>query len=321
MPRLPHARALPGDRLAKRLLPVALALTACLGPMAGARAEGVVQRVARTGQVVTAGQTDSPPLVIVTPDGKAQGYAVEIARLVQAELQQVIGKPVSLRLQGVLTTADQVSLVGSGKADFSCGVPFSWERDAGSKVDFTLPIGLSGLRLLAPAGRFDGSPAALAGRRIGVVTGSLGPSQLQGMQPKAVAVPFPNSPAAVAALQAGQVDGVIGDSLLLRLLASRLNATNLVLTPEQSYQHYAISCVVPQNDSAFRDVVNLAIARLLQGYLDGAAEAVALVHRWVGPGTAVGASPETIRIYFENVMATVEPIRTQATTQAPSKVN
>jgi polar amino acid transport system substrate-binding protein len=321
MPRLPLARALPCNRLARRLLPAALALTSCLGPMAGARAEGVVQHVVRTGQVVMAGQTDSPPLVTLTPDGKAQGYAVEIARLVQAELQKVIGKPVRLRLQGVLTTADQVSLVGSGKADFSCGVPFSWERDAGSKVDFTLPIGLSGLRLLAPAGRFDGSPAALAGRRIGVVAGSLAQNQLQGMQPKAVAVSFPNSPAAVSALVAGTVDGVIGDSLLLRLLAKQQNATNLVLTPDESYQHYAISCVVPENDSAFRDVVNLAIARLLQGYLDGVAETVALVHRWVGPGSSVDASPETIRIYFENVMNTVEPIRTPAAPQAPSKGN
>lgn len=309
MPRHSLPRVLPGDLLTKRLLPAALALASCLGPLAAARAEGVVQRVVRSGQVVMAGQTDSPPLVVLTPDGKAEGYAVDIGRLVQAELQQVIGKPVGLRLQGVLTVADQVNLVGSGKADFACGVPFSWEKDAGANVDFTLPIGLSGLRLLAPAGRFDGTPAALAGRRIGVVAGSLGQSQLAGMQPKAVAVPFANSPAAVAALMAGQVDGVIGDSLLLRLLAKRMNATNLVLTPEQSYQHYAISCVVPQNDSAFRDVVNLAIARLLQAYLDGAAEAVALVNRWVGPDTAVGASPETIRVYFENVMTTVEPIR------------
>jgi len=58
------------------------------------------------------------------------------------------------------------------------------------QVDFSLPIGLSGLRLLAPAGRFDGSPAALAGRKIAVVRQSLGETELRGMQPKATAVPF-----------------------------------------------------------------------------------------------------------------------------------
>ena len=185
-------------------------------------------------------------------------------------------------------------------------------------MDFTLPIGLSGLRLLAPSGRFDGSPAGLSGRRIGVVAGSLGQSQLQGMQPKAVAVTFPNSAAAVAALAAGQVEGVIGDSLLLRGLVRQQNATNLVLTPEQSYQHYAVSCAVPQDDSAFRDLVNLSIAGLMQSYLDGVAEAVALVHRWVGPDSSVGVPAETIRIYFENVMLGVESIRPLAPEPTPA---
>jgi len=195
-------------------------------------------------------------------------------------------------------------------------VPFRWDQDA--SIDFTLPIGLSGLRLLAPSGRFDGSPAGLRGRRIGVVAGSLGQSQLQGMQPQAVAVSFPSSAAAVTALTAGTVEGVIGDSLLLRSLARSQNATNLLLTPEQSYQHYAVSCVVPENDSAFRDVVNLSIAGLMQSYLDGVSEAVALVHRWVGPDSSVAVPAETIRVYFENVMLGVEPIRQLPADQAPA---
>ncbi|QPN62367.1 extracellular substrate binding-like orphan protein GrrP [Synechococcus sp. CBW1004] len=312
MPRHPFSKLLPA-----RILPAALLLATALAPVGSARAEGVVQRVVRSGQLVLAGPSDAPPLLSTNANGDAQGYAAEIARLVQAELTQIIGKPVQLRFEAVATTADQINRVAGGKADLACGVPFSWAQDA-SSVDFTLPIGLSGLRLLAPSGRFDGSPAGLSGRRIGVAAGSLGQSQLLGMQPKAVAVPFPSAAAAVNALIAGQVDGVIGDSLLLRSLARKRNATNLVLTPEQSYQHYAVSCVVPENDSAFRDVVNLAIARLMQAYLDGAAEAVALVHRSVGPDSSVAIPPETIRIYFENVMFGVEPIRPLPPGQAPS---
>jgi len=303
MPRLPLPRL-----LAARILPVALLLASGgLAPLAAARAEGVVQRAARTGQLVLAGVADAPPLVSTTASGDAQGYAVEVARLVQARLEQEIGKPVRLRFQPVANAADQVSLVAGGKADLACGLPFRWDQE--TSVDFSLPIGLSGLRLLAPSGRFDGSPAGLRGRRIGVVAGSLGQSQLQGMEPRAVAVSFPTTSAAVAALIAGKVEGVIGDSLLLRGLARAQNGTNLVLTPEQSYQSYAISCVLPQDDSAFRDVVNLSIAGLMQTYLDGVAEAVALVHRWVGPDSAAAIAPEAIRVYFENVMLGVEPIR------------
>lgn len=290
-----------------RLLPAALLLTTALAPMGAARAEGVVQRVVRTGQLVLAGPADAPPLVSTDANGDAQGYAVEVARIVQAQLERATGKPVKLRFAPVASSSDVAGTVASGKADLACGMPFRWDQDA--SVDFTLPIGLSGLRLLAPSGRFDGSPAGLAGRRIGVVGGSLGQSQLQGMQPKAVAVPFPTTSAAVTALVAGKLDGVIGDSLLLRSLARSQKATNLVLTPEQSYQSYAVSCVVPQDDSAFRDVVNLSIAGLMQAYLDGVTEAVALVHRWVGPDSAVGVPADTIRAYFESVMFVIEPIR------------
>lgn len=311
MPRPSLSRLLPAG-----LLPAALLLATSLAPASAARAEGVVQRVVRTGQLVLAGPADAPPLVSTDANGDAQGYAVAVARIVQARLEQVTGKPVKLRFEAVASNADLAGSVASGKADLACGVPFRWDQDA--SVDFTLPIGLSGLRLLAPSGRFDGSPAGLRGRRIGVVAGSLGQTQLQGMQPQAVSVPFATSAAAVSALVAGKVDGVIGDSLLLRSLARSQNAGNLVLTPEESYQHYAVSCVVPQNDSAFRDVVNLSIAGLMQSYLDGVAEAVALVHRWVGPDSNVAVPAETIRIYFENVMLGVEPIRPLRPGQAPA---
>jgi polar amino acid transport system substrate-binding protein len=311
MPRLPLPRLLPA-----RILPAALLLATALAPMGAARAEGVVQQVVRTGQLVLAGPPDAPPLVSLDAQGEAQGYAVAVARLVQARLEQVTGKPVTLRFEPVNNSTDLAKAVASGKASLACGVPYRWDQDA--SVDFTLPIGLSGLRLLAPSGRFDGSPTGLSGRRIGVVTGSLGQSQLQGMQPKAIAVPFASSAAAVSALVAGQVEGVIGDSLLLRSLARSQNATNLVLTPEQSYQHYAVSCVVPQDDSAFRDVVNLSIAGLMQAYLEGVAEAVALVHRWVGPDSNVAIPADTIRAYFESVMFIVEPIRPLAPNQVPA---
>jgi polar amino acid transport system substrate-binding protein len=311
MPRHRLSRLLPA-----RVLPAALLLATGFAPLAPARAEGVVQKVARTGQLVLAGVADAPPLISTNASGAAEGYAVEVARLVQSRLGQATGKPVQLGFVQVANTADLAATVASGKADLACGVPFRWDQDA--SVDFTLPIGLSGLRLLAPTGRLDGSPQGLSGRRIGVVAGSLGESQLQGMQPKAVSVPFPTTADAVTALLGGRVDGVIGDSLLLRNLARNRNATNLALTPEESYQKYAVSCVVRQDDSAFRDVVNLSIAGLMQSYLDGVSEAVVLVHRWVGPDSSVAIPAETIRIYFENVMLGVESIRPLAPEPTPA---
>lgn len=274
---------------------------------AAAQAEGVVQRAARTGQLVLSGFADVPPLMVVGPQGQPSGYGILVADRVAAELSRAVGKPVTVRFAPV---GDPASLVGSitkGQADLACGFPFSWELDM--QVDFSLPIGLSGLRLLAPAGRFDGSPAALAGRKIGVVRQSLGETELKGMQPKATAVPFNNLQAAVAALKAGSVDGVVGDTLVLAGLVRQQGLQGLALTPDFPFEAYAVSCVLAENDSAFRNLVNLAIARLLTGYLDGQPDTVAAVNRWLGPASAVGLPEATIRTSFEAVLLGVETIR------------
>lgn len=274
---------------------------------AAALAEGAVQRVARTGQLVLSGFADLPPLTVAGPQGQPSGYGILVADRIAAELSRAVGKPVTVRFAPVGDPAGLVASITKGQADLACGFPFSWELDM--QVDFSLPIGMSGLRLLAPTGRFDGSPAALAGRKIGVVRQSLGETELKGMQPKATAVPFSNLQGAVAALKAGNVDGVVGDTTVLAGLVRQQGLQGLALTPDFPYEAYAVSCVLAENDSAFRNLVNLAIARLLTGYLDGQPDTVAAVNRWLGPGSAVGLPEVTIRTSFEAVLLGVETIR------------
>ncbi len=290
-----------------RLLPATLSLLAALAPMAQARAESVVDRVARTGELVLVGIPGDAPLLSLNAKGEPQGYAVTVAEQIRAELSVAVGRPVKLRFEAVQDPLALGQSMLTGKADLACGIPFTWERDA--QLDYSLPIALSGLRLLAPTGRFDGSPAGLSGHRIGVLADSLAATELQGMQPAAIAVPFPSLAAALAALSAGKVEGVIGDSLLLISQARAKGVTGLTLTPEEPYERYSVACLVPENDSAFRNLVNLAIARLLQGYLDGQPQSVAAIDRWVGPGSTVNLPPDRIRTYFQTVLLGVEAIR------------
>jgi len=316
-----HAVVAPGSKRPQplrfgltRLVPAGLSLLAALAPMAQARAESVVDRVARSGELVLVGAPDTPPLLSLDGQGKPQGYGVEVANRIAAELAVAVGRPVSLRFVPLTDPGSLGPRLAEGKADLACGVPFSWDREM--SLDYTLPIGLSGLRLLAPKGRFDGAPAGLARHRIAVVKDSLAESQLRGMQPAAVVVPEPNLAAALAALRSGQVEGVIGDTLLL---AHQGGGRGLVLTPKQAYDRYAVACVLPENDSAFRNLANLAIARLLQGYLDGQPAAVAAIDRWVGPASALKLSQQQIRAYFETVLLGVEAIRPLPVAPASAK--
>ena len=292
----------------RRQLGLALAALGLLAASpAAALAEGAVQRAARTGELVLTGFADVPPLVFADGQGKSVGYGLLVADRIAAELSTAVGRPVKVRFAPVADPASLVTSLTAGKAALACGLPFSWELD--THVDFSLPIGLSGLRLLAPVGRFDGTPAALASRRIGVVRQSLGETELRGMEPRAIPVPFNNLQEAVAALKAGTVEGVMGDTFVLAGLVRQQALTGLTLTPDFPFEAYAVSCVMAQNDSAFRDLVNLTIARLLQGYLDGQPDTVAAVNRWLGPGSAVGLPENVIRASFEAVLLGVESIR------------
>ena len=300
-----------------RLLPAGFSLLAALAPMAQARAESVVDRVARSGELVLVGAPDTPPLLSLDGQGKPQGYGVEVARRIAAELAVAVGRPVTLRFEPLTDPGALGQRLAEGKADLACGVPFSWDREM--TVDYTLPIGLSGLRLLAPAGRFDGSPAGLARHRIAVVKDSLAESELRGMQPAAVVVAVPNLAAALEALRSGQAEGVIGDSLLLAQRTRSAGARALALTPKLPYERYAVACVLPENDSSFRNLANLAIARLLQGYLDGQPAALAAIDPYVGPASALKLSQQQIRAYFETVLLGVEAIRPLPAAPASAK--
>lgn len=282
-----------------------LALVPAAAP--AAQAEGVLDRVARTGRLQLLGPADQPPLLSLDGQGQPQGYAVVVADRVAALLSQALGRPVQLSFQRVGDPAQLAERLGAGQADLACGVMFTWARE--NTLDFTLPIGVSGLRLLAPAGRFTGAPEALAGRRIGVVAGSLADSELRGMQPAAKPLAFADLPAALNALSAGQVEGVIGDSAMLAGLVRQRGLSGLALTPDEPYERYAVACAVPENDSAYRDLVNRAIAQLLQGYVDGDPQTVAAVDRWLGPGSALNIPQERIRGVFDGLLMGVEALR------------
>jgi len=288
------------------MAPLAL-LSLGLSSAPAVHAEGVLDRVARSGRLQLVGPADQPPLLSLDAQGRPQGYGVLVADRVAALLSQALGRPVQLSFQGVSDPAQLAERLGAGQADLACGVMFTWARE--NTLDFTLPIAVSGLRLLAPAGRFTGAPEALAGRRIGVQAGSLAETELRGMQPAARVVAYADLPAAFSALSSGAVEGVIGDSALLAGLVRQRGLNGLVLTPATPYERYAVACAVPENDSAYRDLVNRAIAQLLQAYLDGEPQAVAAVDRWLGPGSALNLPPERIRGVFDGLLMGVEALR------------
>jgi len=240
-----------------------LALVAALASPLAARAESVLEQAARTGEITMAGPTDMVPFAYRDASKSLVGYSLDVARLIEAEVSTYLNRPVKI----VSTAnADPLAVLGDvsrGDVDLASGVQFTWEREM--YVDFSMPFALSGIRVLTRQGGLDGSAASMAGKRIGVVKDSLGSATIAAVQPTAVRVPFAGIEPAVRALLAGQVDGVGGDSLLLAGAIQSLGGKGYGLVPAEPFSRFAVGCILPEDNSTFRNLVNLAIARLVQG--------------------------------------------------------
>ena len=307
----------PGRR---RWLLAALGLAGLLLSGPAARAETVMERAARTGVITLGTRTNLIPYAYVDDKQELVGVAVDVAGRIAREVSRYLRKPVRLEFRPVESTDALYQLVSRGEVDLACGIPFTWQQEM--VVDYSVPFSLSGIRLLTKGG-VQASPQALAGKRIGVIPGSLGEATIRALQPAAVRLPQKDLETGVAGVIQGKLDGMAGDSILLagalQPYSKRFKDTRVYeLVPREAYGRYAVGCIVPENNSSFRNLANLAVVGLLQGYLDDDPASVAAVNRWFGPKGIVQLPSDMVRAYFEAVLLTHERLAPGDAPAAPA---
>jgi polar amino acid transport system substrate-binding protein len=275
----------------------ATALGLAFATMQPALAESVLDRVSRTGRLNAVVMDGDLPYSVKQGNGYA-GLGLEFAQEIQSELSDYAGKPVQLVPQPVGSVEQGIAGIASGSVDLACGVSFSWGRSM--FVDYSLPIALSGTRLITPSGN-DGTPAALAGQTIGVVTNSVAATTMGKAVPTAQLKSYDSPAAALAALKSGQIQILAGDSLWLLANQASVDPKGQI-TPVVPYNRAGVGCIVPENNSGLLNLSNLAIARLMQAYINDDPKAQQRINRWVGPGSSVNLSQDVIKAYFTNVL-------------------
>ena len=270
-----------------------------LGVLQPAHAETVLERISRTGRVNTIVLNGNLPYSTQQGNGYV-GLGLEFAKEIQKELSDYAGKPVELVAQPVNSLDQGIAAIASGAVDLSCGAGFSWGR--AMFVDYSLPFSLSGTRLITPVGN-DGTPSALVGKTIGAVKHSLAAHAMEKSISGAELALFDNPAAALAALKSGEIQFLAGDSLWLLANRSAVDPTGNV-TPTVPYNRSAVGCVVPENNSGLLNLSNLAIAKLMQAYINDDPSALQRINQWVGPGSSVNLSQDLIKAYFTNVLLT-----------------
>lgn len=270
MPRLTH------------LLLAALCLAPSLtfAQAAAAPPDSRLKKVQDTHAIAVAYRTDALPFSFEGTDRKPDGYTVDLCKAVIANIERQLATG-PLQVQWVpVTVQTRFTAIASGQADMECGastVTLARKKEVG----FSSLIFLDGTGLLVMKATPGYSLMALAGRKIGVISGTSNEralaDALKVMSVSATVVPLKTREEGLQALESGSIDAFASDRLLLLgLLAKASDPANMALLADAlSYEPYAIA--LPRGDWALQQAVDAALAQVF-----GSPALPEIYGRWFG---------------------------------------
>ena len=250
------------------------------------RAESVLERIERTGVFNPGTRTDAMPFGYRNKNGELTGFAVDLLAEIHRRLEQRFGRPLKFQLHGV-SSANRLVSVRDHVIDIECGnTSPTWERE--TQVDFSLPVYWSGTRVMTLQKSSD-QIQDLIGKRIGVVAETTTAAILAEHVPEAIQVEVPDLKTGFEQFSRGELDGLANDSIVLRALVegSPLKSKVVLLPRSGNFTYEPAACVLPQNDSAWRDFVNHSLAEMLAGIDEYRGEYMDIYERWFGPRGAI----------------------------------
>lgn len=270
-----------------------LALAILLAGVAPAWAETTLEKIARTGTFVVGTRTGSPPFGFIDKNNNWGGFSVDLAKLVQANLEKKLGKPVKFELKES-TPATRIPLLTSGAVDLIAGT-MTITRARRESLDFSITFFVTGAQFLVKKGSPIKGVRDIAGKRIGAQQGSTNEKFLREKHPQAQLVVFPDQPAAFTALAQGKIDAYTNDGVQLAgLKAKAPNPGDWDVVGEfYTYEPYGLA--MRKNDTDFRNVVDFTLMEAIES-----GEYQKLYDKWFGPrGEVPYPLSESAQVFFQ----------------------
>ncbi|MGH7262836.1 MAG: amino acid ABC transporter substrate-binding protein [Candidatus Rokuibacteriota bacterium] len=245
----------------KRCVTVSLAGVLLLGAAVPVLAETVLEKISRT-RVLTAGTRGSSiPFAFINEKNEWIGFSIDLLEAIRARLEKKLGKPIKLEKKEVIP-ATRILLVANRTIDVECGST-TYTRGRDETVDFSINFFFTGTQLLVKKGSGIKSLADVAGKRVGVAHGTTGEKAVRASQPKADVVTLQDHPAAFLALEQGRIVAYANDGILLAGLAAKAKNPKDYEVVGDFFGKDPYSCMVPENDSKWRDFVNHTFMELI----------------------------------------------------------
>jgi ABC-type amino acid transport substrate-binding protein len=244
--------------------PVAIVPPA-LEPTPVLRNESVLAEIERTGVLKVAFPKDLPPFGFINEENEWDGYCGAIALALGQYLSTRldVARPVQV-VELTSTLQTRFDLARDGTVHLECG-PNTIRADIPG-ITFSEPLYATGARFLIPnqSAETIRPSLPLAGLRLGVLQDSTAASFVRETYPQADIVTFSGNQdqaQAVRAVAAGDIDAFVGDSILSMAEAERqnLSPTDFVLVPEMPLTCEYYGFILPNDDPAWRTLVNAFI--------------------------------------------------------------
>lgn len=269
-------------------------------------AHTVLEKVAKTGVLTVGTSKDAFPFAYRDKQGQLTGYSVDMVKLVEQQLEQELKRPIALKLVAV-APEERIPALLTSKVDLVCDASsFTWERE--QDVDFSVSYGLTGTRLLVKRGSSLWGPESLVGKRIGALPKTTNELSIRQAQPKAQIVMVRDRNEGYKALEAGKIDAFASDGVLLEgWLQTAANANKFDIVG-YSYSEEGIACMLPENNSTFRDTVNYSLIHFMQGFLAGKQPYVTIFDRWFGSSGVAPLTKDLRDLVTENMRLTLDSL-------------
>ncbi|MFN8487300.1 MAG: transporter substrate-binding domain-containing protein [Caldilineaceae bacterium] len=232
--------------------------------------------IRRRGKLLAGVKYDFPPFGYVNPEGKVEGFDVDLAR---EFAERWLGQPDAVEFVPV-TSETRIPFLASGAVDLViASLTHTQQRD--DLIDFSETYFQDGQSLLVRKASKIRDLDGLSGKTVAAVTGSTSLENIETIAKtrgiKINLLPFNEYPSALQALKAGQVDALTTDRVALTQFAKD-NPTLAVVGEPFTQEPYGIG--VPSFDSEFRDLVNSTLQSIK---LDGTYDQ--LYQKWFGAAT------------------------------------